>query len=107
MFRQSKPSKPIIGRAPRMTPKGHNILVEPWQEYSEHGRPVGKRVFRWTASYGPNCGSYGQGYAEDHASARRAAEDFLVERGVNLDWQPGACNSVTILKPRQQRVARF
>jgi|GEM_PF-2069853 len=101
MFRRMQT---VSSPPPRMAPKGHNILIEPWQEYSSHGRPVGHRVFRWTVSYGPNCESYGQGFADDHAQARTAAESFLVERGIDLDWQPPAGDTVTVLKPRQHRL---
>jgi hypothetical protein len=79
--------------------KSHNILIEPWREPSSFTYERGKRLFRWTVSYERDGVRFGQGTARTHAEARQAAEEFLAERGIALDWQPPASSTTRVLTP--------
>jgi hypothetical protein len=93
--------------------KNHNILIEPWRETSNFTYERGERLFRWTVTYeeGDDGAAeerrsrvrFGQGTAPTHAEARQAAEAYLVERGIELRWQPPASSTTRILKPRSGR----
>lgn len=84
--------------------KSHNILIEPWRETSRFTYERGEPLFRWTVSYQQEDRQdgrrFGQGTARTHAEARRAAEEFLSERGIELHWQPRAAASTRTLTPR-------
>ncbi|MGD1876460.1 MAG: hypothetical protein ACFB13_03055 [Kiloniellaceae bacterium] len=89
--------------------KSHNILIEPWRETSSFTYQRGERLFRWTVTYlqpgQPQAEQqpgvrFGQGTARTHAEARQAAEDFLAERGIELQWQPPASANTRMLTPR-------
>ncbi len=100
--------------------KSHNILIEPWRETSSFTYERGEPLFRWTVTYaveaegraaaagehkegGRVCLRYGQGTARTHAEARKAAEAFLAERGIELRWQPPASSTTRMLTPRSGR----
>jgi hypothetical protein len=87
--------------------KTHNILIEPWREPASFTYERGQRLFRWTVSYAEEgerqVVRFGQGTARTHAEARQAAEDFLAERGIELQWQPAASQTTRILTPRSGR----
>jgi hypothetical protein len=80
--------------------KSHNILIEPWRETSSFTYERGEPLFRWTVTYQQDGARFGQGTARTHGEARKAAEEFLSERGIELHWQPRAAASTRILTPR-------
>lgn len=80
--------------------KRHNILIEPWRETSSFTYQRGESLFRWTVTFEQDGIRYQQGTAPTHAEARAAAESFLVDQGIELQWQPGASSTTRLLTPR-------
>lgn len=68
--------------------KTHNILIEPWRDPPRLGHQKSVSGYRWTVSYDLDGLFFAQGFANSHAEARAAAQAFLIEKGVNLDWYP-------------------
>src|SRR3546814_2510886 len=67
--------------------KKHDILIEPWRGNPGPRSQRGNDGFRWTVSYERDGRFYAQGFADSHAEARAAAESYLKEQGVDLNWQ--------------------
>ena len=82
------------------TLKKHNILIEPWRHEPGPGEALGAPGYRWTVSYETDGRFFAQGFEDSHAGARAAAEAFLVEKGIDLDWQHASANNVRVLRPR-------
>src|SRR3546814_7947679 len=74
--------------------KKHDILIEPWRGNPGPRNQRGNDGFRWTVSYERDGRFYAQGFADSHAEARAAAESYLKEQGVDLNWQSGPSSSV-------------
>ena len=53
-------------------------------------------------SYEKDGRFYAQGFADSHAEARAAAESYLKEQGVDLNWQSSPSKSVKVLRPRSK-----
>src|SRR3546814_6508917 len=85
--------------------KKHDILIEPWRGNPGPRNQRGNDGFRWTVSYERDGRFYAQGFADSHAEARAAAESYLKEQGVDLNWQAGPSSSVKVLSPRSRPVA--
>ncbi len=85
--------------------KKHDILIEPWRGSRESKNRAGSTEFRWTVSYEKDGRFYAQGFADSHAEARAAAEAYLKDQGVNLDWQSSPSNSAKVLTPRSKPAA--
>jgi hypothetical protein len=82
--------------------KKHDILIEPWRGNPGPRSQKGSEGFRWTVSYEKEGRFYAQGFADSHAEARAAAEAYLKEQGVDLNWQSTPSNSVKVLRPRSR-----
>ncbi|WP_420348429.1 hypothetical protein [Pelagibius sp.] len=82
--------------------KKHDILIEPWRGDTESKTRRGTTEFRWTVSYEKDGRFYAQGFADSHAEARAAAEAYLKEQGIDLNWQSGPSESAKLLKPRSK-----
>jgi hypothetical protein len=85
--------------------KNHNILIEPWRGNPGPRQLRGAPGFRWTVSYEADGRCFAQGYEDTHTDARAAAEAFLVEKGVNLNWQGEASSTVSVIRPPIRRRA--
>ena len=66
--------------------KRHQIIIESWFDASAPREERAPPGFRWTAIYEKNDGFRAQGFEDTHKSAREAAEAYLKEHGVDLDW---------------------
>ena len=86
--------------------KKHNIIIERWPGNPGPKEQRGSKGFRWTVSYERDGRWFSQGFEDTHADARAAAESFLKEQGVDLDWLPQKGSSARILTPRSKRSAR-
>lgn len=82
--------------------KKHDILIEPWRGNPGSGSRRGPTEFRWTVSYEKDGRFYAQGFAESHGEARAAAEAYLKEQGIDLNWQSGPSKSAKLLTPRSK-----
>lgn len=82
--------------------KKHDILIEPWRGTPGTKSRPGNTEFRWTVSYEKDGRFYAQGFADSHAEARAAAEAYLKEQGINLNWQSGTSTSAKVLTPRSK-----
>jgi len=82
--------------------KKHDILIEPWRGNPGPRPKKGTEGFRWTVSYEKDGRFYAQGFADSHAEARTAAEDYLKEQGVDLNWQSSTSTSAKVLRPRSR-----
>ena len=85
--------------------KKHDILIEPWRGNPGPRNQRGNDGFRWTVSYEKDGRFYAQGFADSHAEARAAAEAYLKEQGIDLNWQAGPSSSVKVLRPRSKAIA--
>ncbi len=85
--------------------KRHNILIEPWRGNPGQDHLRGAPGFRWTVSYEADGLCYAQGFEDSHAEARAAAESFLIEKGINLNWQGKASPTVSVIRPPVRRTA--
>ena len=47
----------------------------------------------------------GLAFEDSHAEARAAAESFLIEKGINLNWQGKASPTVSVIRPPVRRSA--
>ncbi len=82
--------------------KKHDILIEPWRGNPGQRTKKGTEGFRWTVSYEKDGRFYAQGFSDSHAEARTAAEDYLKEQGVDLNWQSATSTSSKVLRPRSR-----
>jgi len=85
--------------------KKHNIIIERWPGNPGPSSERGTPGFRWTVSYEKEGRFYGQGFEDTHAAARAAAERFLIDQGVDLNWLPPG-HSEAMLEDQQKKPLR-
>ncbi len=83
--------------------KKHNIIIERWPGNDGPRGQRGTPGFRWTVSFDRDGRYFFQGFEDTHAAARAAAEAYLKEQGINLDWIPRPADSAKVLKKRSKR----
>ena len=66
--------------------KCHSIIIEPWFDGSTPREKRSAPCFRWTVTYEKNGSFQAQGFEDTHKSARDAAEAYLRENGIDIDW---------------------
>ncbi len=64
--------------------KNYTLVVEPWRGDPGERKLMGETSYKWRVTWQLNGSFYAEGFADSHAAARGAAEDFLVEKGIEL-----------------------
>ena len=65
--------------------KNYNLVVEPWPgNPGPLGRPLGRRGYRWRVTWKLESEFYAEGFEDSHATARAAAERYLIKQGIKI-----------------------
>ncbi len=65
--------------------KNYNLVVEPWPgNPGPLGRPLGRRGYRWRVTWKLESEFYAEGFEDSHATARAAAESYLIKQGIKI-----------------------
>lgn len=65
--------------------KNYNLVVEPWPgNPGPLGRPRGRSGYRWRVTWEREGEFYAEGFEDTHATARAAAESFLLKQGIEV-----------------------
>lgn len=64
--------------------KNYNLIVEPWPGNPGPDRARGRPGYRWRVMWHRQGEFYAEGFEDSHATARAAAEAYLVKQGIEL-----------------------